>query len=133
MDWSKKIDKRRYVMGTLLLLGVAIYMAKARFPDATYLLLVTIGSALNQYLMFLILGKVLKQTSKNQKLSPNQKSMFWFQISLKFILLGTVFYVLIVYARHMVAQGLILYTFQLIILILSIKNIADSMKKGSRQ
>ena len=120
-------------MGTMLLLGVAVYMAKARFPDATYLLLVTIGSALNQYLMFLILGKVLKQTSKNQKLTPNQKSMFWFQISLKFILLGTVFYVLIVYARHMVAQGLILYTFQLIILILSIKNIADSMKKGSRQ
>jgi hypothetical protein len=131
MEWSKKINNRKYATGTIFALGIIAYVTKGRFPDVLFLLVVTLGSALNQWLMFVILGKIFKQITENQKLSLYQKFLFWFQIALKFFLLGSIFYALIVHARHIVAQGLILYTFQLIILILSIKNIADSMKKGS--
>lgn len=112
-------------------LGIIAYVTRGRYPDVLFLLIVTLGSALNQWLMFVILGKIFKQITENKKISLYQKFLFWFQIALKFFLLGSIFYALIVHARHVVAQGLILYTFQLIILVLSIKNIADSMKKGS--
>jgi hypothetical protein len=131
MEWSKKIDNRKYVTGTMFALGIIAYVTRGRYPDVLFLLIVTLGSALNQWLMFVILGKIFKQITENKKISLYQKFLFWFQIALKFFLLGSIFYALIVHARHVVAQGLILYTFQLIILVLSIKNIADSMKKGS--
>ena len=133
MDWSEKIDNRKYIGGTLVAMIVIGYVTKGRVPDSIYLLGVTLGSFLNQWLMFAILGKVLKQLHNNEKLTSLQKMTFWLQIALKFLLLGGIFYVLIVHARHIVAQGLILYTFQLIILVLSIKNIASSMKKGSHE
>ncbi|MCE3011900.1 MAG: hypothetical protein LW878_02435 [Proteobacteria bacterium] len=131
MEWSKKIDNRKYAIGTFFALVIIAYVTRGRFPDVIYLLVVTLGSALNQWLMFVILGKIFKQIAENKKFSLYQKFLFWLQVALKFFLLGSIFYALIVHARHVVAQGLILYTFQLIILILSIKNIADSMKKGS--
>jgi hypothetical protein len=133
MDWSEKIDNRKYIGGTLVALIIIAYVTRGRIPDSIYLLGVTVGSVLNQWLMFIILGKVLKQISFSEKLNFAQRLTFWFQIALKFFLLGSIFYVLIVHARHIVAQGLILYTFQLIILVLSIKNIASSMKKGSHE
>ena len=133
MDWSEKIDNRKYIGGTLIAFIIIGYVTRGRVPDSIYLTGVTVGSVLNQWLMFVILGKVLKQISFSEKLNLTQRVTFWLQIALKFFLLGSIFYVLIVHARHIVAQGLILYTFQLIILVLSIKNIASSMKKGSHE
>jgi hypothetical protein len=130
MEWSQRINNIKYAIGTLLSLLFALYSSKAQFPAVAYLLMVVVGSVLNQWLMFVILGKVLQQITENQKLNAHQKIVFWLQIALKFAVLGGVFYTLIVHARPIVAQGLILYTFQLIILVLSIKNIADSFKKG---
>ncbi len=133
MDWSTKIDNRKYLLGTLIAFGIIGYVTKARFPDVAFLSMVTVGSALNQWLMFVILGKIFNQMTENKKLSFYQKFIFWLQVALKFFMLGSIFYALIVHARHVVAQGLILYTFQLIILVLSIKNISDSMTKGSKE
>jgi len=131
MDWSTKIDNKKYGLGTLIALLVTAFVTKGKLPDAIYLLTVTMGSVLNQWLMFLIFGKVFNNITQNTKFTFQQKIILGLQVALKFIMLGSLFYLLIVHARHVVAQGLILYTFQLIILILSIKNITASMKKGS--
>jgi hypothetical protein len=133
MDWSEKINNKKYIGGTLVSLSILAYTTRGVLPDTLYLLAVVLGSVINQWLMFVILGKVLLQISHEQKLSSTQRLTFWLQIGLKFFLLGSIFYVLIVHARHLVAQGLILYTFQLIILVLSIKNIASSIKKGPHE
>lgn len=133
MEWSKKIDNRKYAAGTIIALIIIGYVTRGQWSDALFLLMVTLGSALNQWLMFVILGKVFKQMIENKKLTFTQRLILWSQVALKFFMLGAIFYSLIVYARHIVAQGLILYTFQLIILVLSIKNIADSMTKGSKE
>jgi hypothetical protein len=84
--------------------------------------------------MFRVLGKLL-QGMKNlpSKLGGYKRLVLWGQITLKFTVLGVMFYFLITRARHLAAQGLLLYTFQLIILILSIKNISAFLKKGSSE
>jgi len=98
------------------------------------LLGIVAGSVLNQWLMFVILGKLLRRmTDGVRKVSWMEQAVLWGQIGLKFSLLGAIFYYLIVHARHVVAQGLLLYTFQLIILVLSIKNIGAFLKKGSSE
>jgi hypothetical protein len=133
MEWSKKINNKKYIFGTLISLGLVFFVTKGAIPDVLYLMAVILGSVANQWLMFAILGKILSSIMAEKKLTWLQKLTFWLQIALKFSLLGCIFYILIVHARHIVAQGLILYTFQLIILVLSIKNIAASLKKGSSE
>jgi hypothetical protein len=134
MDWSEKIENKKYIGGTLVSVVIATTLTKAETRDAIVLVGVILCSALNQWLMFLILGKLLKQMTE-ESVRPNliTRAKLWLQVALKFSLLGGVFYYLISYSRHLVAHGLILYTFQLIILVLSIKNIGAFIKKGSSE
>jgi hypothetical protein len=134
MDWSEKIDNKKYWLGTVAAVVIGLFAAKWNIADAVILLTVIGGSVLNQWLMFVILGKLLSRMSDEaRQLSLTEKLTLWIQVALKFSILGAIFYYLILYARHVVAQGLLLYTFQLIILILSIKNIGDFINKGSSE
>lgn len=131
MDWSEKIDIKKYWLGTVAAVIIGLFAAKWNAYDAAILLTVIGGSVLNQWLMFIILGKLLgRMSAEARELSITEKLTLWIQVALKFSVLGAIFYYLILYARHIVAQGLLLYTFQLIILILSIKNIGDFINKG---
>lgn len=134
MEWSEKIDNKKYFLGTIAAVVIGLFAAKGSLFNSLLLLIVIAGSVLNQWLMFVILGKLLsRMTAEARDLSLTEKLTLWIQIALKFSILGAIFYYLILYARHIVAQGLLLYTFQLIILILSIKNIGDFINKGSSE
>jgi hypothetical protein len=132
MDWSERIDNKKYFVGTLVALSFASFAGRMSLFDALFLVGIIIATVLNQWLMFVVLGKLLRSMMEQQsKPSRYQQLVLWGQIGLKFSVLGAMFYFLIGYARHLAAFGLILYTFQLIILVLSIKNIGAFLKKGS--
>lgn len=132
MEWSEKISNKKYLVGTAFALLLALYAGRSSWLGVGILAGVVLASVLNQWLMFVVLGKLLSNMTEDMTpLSRGQKLVLWGQIALKFSLLGAVFYFLISEARHLVAQGLLLYTFQLIILVLSIKNIGAFLKKGS--
>ena len=133
MDWSEKIDNKKYFGGTFIAVVFALVAGKWRLMETAFLLGIVLGTMINQWLMFVILGKLLQRvTDGKSKVSWMDQMTLWLQVGLKFFLLGALFYYLVIYARHVAAQGLLLYTFQLIILILSIKNISDFFnKKGS--
>mgnify|MGYP001627270981 CR=1 FL=1 len=134
MEWSEKIDNKKYFLGTAASVAIGVFTVKARLFDSGLLLTVIAGSVLNQWLMFVILGKLLTRMGNDTSpLGMAEKLTLWIQVILKFSILGVIFYYLIQHARHVVPQGLILYTFQLIILILSIKNIGDFLNKGSSE
>ncbi len=134
MDWSEKIDNKKYLSGTLIAVVFAVYAGRSAPFDAAFLLGVIGASVLNQWLMFRVLGKLLQGMNElPSKPGRYQRLVLWGQITLKFSVLGVMFYFLITHARHLAAQGLLLYTFQLIILILSIKNISAFLKKGSSE
>ena len=134
MEWSGKIDNKKYFAGTVVAAGLAAFAGKGQLTESVFLLGVVAASVANQWLMFVILGKLLRRmTDSARKITWMDQAVLWLQIGLKFSLLGGLFFSLIVYARHVVAQGLLLYTFQLIILVLSIKNIGAFLKKGSSE
>lgn len=129
MEWSERIDNRKYLFGTVLAFGFAIYAGKQGVVDTLLLCGIVIGSILNQWLMVKILGRALKKMTS----APGEVSgggWFALQVVLKLSVLGCLFYALIVYGRHLAAFGLILYTFQLIILVLSIKSSSTFLNKG---
>lgn len=102
--------------------------------DTITLFVVVAGSVLYQWLMFVILEKMFRRKAQDGEVdSFKSKMIFRAQVALKFSVMGLIFYYLTHYARHIVAQGMILFTFQLIILILSIKNIGDFTNKGSTE
>lgn len=134
MEWSEKINNKKYFAGTIVAILLAVLGGKGFQLESLLLSLVVLASVINQWLMFVILGKLLKRmTTQLYKVSWFEQFVLWGQIFLKFALLGAVFYYLITHARHIVAHGLILYTFQLIILVLSIKNIGALIKKGPHE
>ena len=134
MDWSEKIDNKKYFGGTFIAVVFAVYAGRSAVLDASLLLGIIAASVLNQWLTFKVLGKLLRGMNElPSKSGRSQRLVLWGQITLKFSVLGVMFYFLITHARYLAAQGLLLYTFQLIILILSIKNISAFLKKGSSE
>ncbi len=134
MDWSEKINNKKYFTGSVLSALFALYAGRASVLAMFMLLGVIVATFLNQWLTFIVLGKYLKTLNGSQiKPDKYQRLVLWGQIALKFSVLGAMFFALITYTRHLAAQGLVLYTFQLIILILSIKNIGAFIKKGSSE
>lgn len=123
MEWSKKIDLKKYVFGTGLALCFAVYSGGGKLWPTLLLGFVVVASALNQWLWFKILNNLLKRMQSNGLEQISKKRMV-FEFCLKWLIIAASFYLLITYARAKIVQGLILYTFQLIILILSIKNVS---------
>lgn len=134
MYWSKKINNKKYFTGTLVATILAMLGGLGRPVDTLTLFVVVAGSVLYQWLMFVILEKMFWRKAQGDDAdSFKTKMIFRTQVALKFSVMGFIFYYLTHYARHIVAQGMILFTFQLIILILSIKNIGDFTTKGSTE
>jgi hypothetical protein len=125
MELNQKINFQKYLLLTIgnLLTGYAFSS-----ENWQYLGIVVLFSAANQILLIKILDMVLN----NNKESKNKFKLIAYFI-LKSTLLGSAFYILVLYARDQVLLGVILYIFQLIILVLSIKNIASLFnKKGPK-
>lgn len=129
MVWSEKIDNRKYLIGTSIAVGFAWWAGKGNLSDFMLLCGIILGSAMNQWLMVKILGKALSRILDK----PSEAGSGWgfaVQIILKLLVLGGFFYALIIYGRHLALYGLLLYTFQLIILVLSIKSSSTFLNKG---
>jgi len=134
MGWSEKIDNKRYLAGCLLAVVYALYFGRNGFLDSMLLLGMILASGLSQWIMFKILGKFLSNMTQSRSASDRfSQLVLWGQVLLKFSVIGVMLFILITWGRHLVSHGLILYTFQLIILILSIKNIGAFLKKGSSE
>lgn len=129
MEWSEKIEIKKYLFGTAVSLGFAGYASNGSGHDFMLLCGIVCGSILNQWLMVKILGRALRRMTASV-LESDSSFIFVLQVVLKLVVLGIFFYSLIVYGRHLVLYGLILYTFQLIILVLSIKSSSTFLNKG---
>ena len=109
--------------------GFAWWAGKGNTQDFLLLCGIILGSVLNQWLMVRILGKALSRILSEPGDAGNGL-VFAGQIVLKLVVLGVFFYALIVYGRHLALTGILLYTFQLIILVLSIKSRSTFLNKG---
>ncbi len=103
-------------MTALLLAGLA-----ARWDALDWMLLcaIVLSSALNQWLMVLIFGAAFRKMAGSAEETSNLKLAGKMVLKMAVILVS--FYALIKFGRHLVLHGIILYTFQLIILVMSIK------------
>ncbi len=110
-------------------MGFAWWGAKGVLPDFALLCGIIFASIFNQWLMVKILSKALGKILSQ----PQEAGSGWgfaVQIVLKLFVLGGFFFALIVYGRHQALNGILLYTFQLIILVLSIKSSSTFLNKG---
>lgn len=134
MGWSENVSNKKYFAGCVIALVYALYFGRGSVLEALLLIGMIVASGLSQWIMFKILGKFLvNMTEKRGATDRFSQVVLWGQVTLKFSLMGIAIFMLVTWARHLVSHGLILYTFQLIILILSIKNIHAFLKKGSSE
>ena len=122
MEWSEKIENKKYFAGTVISLIAAWLVSRGVARDALMLMGIVLVAVLNQWLMFLIMGTAAQRTKETRYITPVDNLMFVGKILLKLATMGGGFLLLVNYGRHLVAYALVLYTFQLIILVLSIKN-----------
>ncbi len=122
MEWSEKIESKKYVFGTLISLIAAGIVSRGDVPDALMLVGIVLVAVVNQWLMFLIMSTAAHRTKESRRVTGGDNIKFVGKILLKFATMGGGFLLLVNYGRHLVAYALVLYTFQLIILVLSIKN-----------
>jgi hypothetical protein len=128
MSWSKRINSLKYVIGTLLNFGFAIYAGLPNYEKVWWLCFVVISAVLNHFFMVLSLNKLAE--SRIAKINAKGNFQLFIYLICKTMFLGAGFICLMVYSPDKVPQGLIIYIFQLIIFGLSIKNIGKFFKKG---
>ncbi len=131
MSWVKKIDSRKYVLGSSLNLGFAFYSGWPDLSNCLWLSYMVFGAALNHFFTIQVFSRLIE--SQISSGSSAKKGKLLFNILMKFFFLISAFICLMTFARHKVLQGLSIYIFQLIILFLSIKNIGLLIKKGPTQ
>lgn len=132
MDLLEKISLRRYALGSVCAMAFALYVAHGQLGDSLLLLSGVLASALNQWLMFSLLGRAFNQTG--EKLAPSKSfPALALQALVKLFGLGIYFYLLVKLGQHLLLEGVFLYTFQLIILVWSIKKRDAFYKKGPSQ
>jgi hypothetical protein len=128
MSWAKKIDSKKYAIGTVINLGFATY---AGWPVVSsiiwlaYLVLATVG---NHYFTVVALSKVIASRATGEEAKPVKLLLY---LLAKTLFLASAFLCLLIFNRDKVLQGLLIYIFQLIIFALSIKNIGNLIKKGT--
>ncbi len=129
MSWSKKINSKIYVLGSLVNLAVAVFFG---YPDLTSILwlgMVQLGAIINHYSSVYVVTSLI-EAQMTDRSGPVDKKKLTFFLLLKIASLILAFALLVSYARNLVPKGIMLYIFQLIILGLSIKNIEHLIKKG---
>lgn len=129
MSWTKKIDSKKYALGTTINLGFALYAGFPSISAAWWLSFVVISALLNHYFTVKALSGLLERKITTQHPEGGAKLLFYFVFKTVFLAAG--FICLLMFARDKVLHGLLMYIFQLIILALSIKNIGKFIKKGS--
>ncbi len=134
MGWSENVSNKKYFAGSLVALFYALYFGRDSAVEAALLVGMIVASGLSHWIMFIILGKFLLNMTESRGASDRfSRVVLWGQVTLKFSVMIIMIFLLVTWGRHLVSHGLILYTFQLIILILSIKNIHAFLKKGSSE
>lgn len=129
MSWSKKINTKIYAIGTLANVAVAAIFGWPSVEKILWLLLVLLGAVVNHYSSVYVVGSLIDSQLSDSTAPVNKKKMVFFLV-MKIASLIIAFALLVNYARSLVAHGIVLYIFQLIILGLSIKNIEHLFKKG---
>lgn len=129
MSWSKRINTKNYAIGTTANVLIAAYLGFPTLSAILTLVYVVIGSFLNQYYTVQVFERLIKRADFIDG-APNKKPLFM-HIILKIFFLISAFICLMVFHPEKVIYGLLGYTFQLIILFLSIKNIGQFFKKGT--
>ncbi|HXH75083.1 MAG TPA: hypothetical protein VNJ08_08980 [Bacteriovoracaceae bacterium] len=130
MGWSKKIKSSIYASGTIVNLGLAIYIGLPSNMDAWWLSFVIISAVLNHFFTIEALSMLVVKSVKEQ-VTSTAKILFYLVFKTFFLASG--FVCLLLFVPDKVLQGLMLYIFQLIILGLSIKNIGMLIKKGTEK
>ncbi len=129
MFWSKKINTKIYVIGSMVNLAIAAIFS---YPDLTAILWlagVQLGAIINHYSSVYVISSLI-EAQMTDRAAPVDKKKLTFFLVLKIASLILAFALLVSYARNLVPKGIMLYIFQLIILGLSIKNIEHLIKKG---
>jgi hypothetical protein len=123
MEWLKKINLKRYFVGSILnlLSSVLIIFSRSQVSDFWMIFLIYVSSILNQALLMAILWKAMKKIEGGDERGAREALVFTLQILGKLAFLGGSFLLVATYARELISYGLFLYTFQLIILIVSIR------------
>lgn len=129
MSWAKRIDNRNYTIGTAANIGIAVFLGLPSLSSVLTLVYVVIGAFLNQYYTIKVFERLIKRSEFTDS-APGKGPLF-IHIFLKIFFLISAFVCLMVFNRDKVLYGLLGYTFQLIILFLSIKNIGQFFKKGT--
>lgn len=129
MYWAKKINTKIYASGTAANVLVAGIFGYPEVRNTLWLLVVLLGAVINHYSSIYVVGSLI-QNQLSDSFAPVNKRKMAFYLVLKIASLLVAFALLVNFARPLVAHGIILYIFQLIILGLSIKNIAQFIKKG---
>ncbi len=128
MGWTKKISTKKYALGTIANLVLAIYVGLPNPATSWWLSFVIISAALNHYFTIKALGGLVETKAQSGSVVGGAKILFYVVFKTLFLVSG--FACLLVYSPDKVLQGLLIYIFQLIILGLSIKNMEKFFKKG---
>lgn len=127
MSWEKKINSKKYAIGTFINLAFALYAGFPSLKVMWWLSYIVISTVLNHYFMVMALSKVVEQMTE---IGASKRSRLFYYLILKAVFLISGFVCLMVFIPNMVLHGLFIYIFQLIILGLSIKNIGNLFYRG---
>jgi len=131
MGWTEKIENKKYILGSVINLGFAIYGGKASWVFALCLSYVIIASILNHVFMVNAFVKLIKAMREEDTDTPGQRNRkIMFYLIAKVLILISAFIILLKYAEPVILYGMLCYVFQLIILGLSIKNMETFFNKG---
>lgn len=119
MYLKDRINIKRYLFASVFNGLVITGISADSFEENIYLLLVLIGSVLNQLLLVYSVNSLF---IKNQRV--NNFKILCFMV-LKSVILGAVFYIAVQKIPHKLLNSVLIYIFQLIILSLSIKRIKN--------
>jgi predicted membrane channel-forming protein YqfA (hemolysin III family) len=130
LEWSERISNKRYLFGTIVALGLAVWGAQGDVYATLLLCGAVLASVANQWLMFSILGRAFRHMTQGSQAKSMRSPLFMLQVVVKLFGMGAFFFLLAEKGRTVLFQGVVLYTFQLIILVWSIKNRSAFFKKG---
>ena len=125
MEWLRKINKKKYLLGTLINLIWIWFLLMGNFTATLLLSILVLCTIMNQVLLIGIVYRAYKNILALP--DPNEGSVLAKTISflvaaiLKLVVIIVPFWMITDFDRNLVLHGLILYTFQLIIFVLSIK------------
>ena len=125
MEWLKKIDKKKYLLGTLVSFILIWSILGSNIKGSLLLSLLVMCTVMNQYLLVSIVAKsynnILTLPEPTESSIVAKTISFLFASIMKLVVIVVPFWLITNYNKNLILHGLVLYTFQLIIFVLSIK------------